>query len=88
MLQKEQVKISFYLLRNQTHIIITFFSFIKLRALQGQKRALLALKKRSEQRLIEQQELINKQTTNPKEELSENNLLGDISNLRDRYREN
>ncbi len=67
-----------------------FFSFIKLRALQGQKRALLALQKRSEQRLIEQQQqqqqqLINKKTTNQKEDLSENDLLSDINNLRDRY---
>jgi hypothetical protein len=56
--------------------------------LQGQKRALLALKKRSEQRLIEQQrqQLNNKKITNQKENLSENDLLSDINNLRDRYR--
>ncbi|CAF1498891.1 unnamed protein product [Rotaria sp. Silwood1] len=61
----------------------------QLRALQGQKRALLALKKRSEQRLLEQQQqqqLVNKKTTDRKENLSENNLLSDINNLRDRLK--
>ncbi|CAF3764721.1 unnamed protein product [Adineta steineri] len=57
----------------------------QLRALQGQKRALLALKKRSEQRLVEQQQqLSNKKTVTPKEDPSENDLLSDIHNLRDR----
>ncbi len=67
---------------------MSFLFFIKLRALQGQKRALLALKKRSEQRLIEQQQqqINNKKTTDQKDNLSENDLLSDINNLRDRYR--
>ncbi|CAF4287233.1 unnamed protein product [Rotaria sp. Silwood2] len=59
----------------------------QLRALQGQKRALLALKKRSEQRLLEQQQqqqVVKKKTTDQKENLSENDLLSDINNLRDR----
>lgn len=71
-----------------TNILITSLRvlFFKLRALQGQKRALLALKKRSEQRLLEQQQqLVNKKTANPKENISENDLLSDINNLRDRY---
>jgi hypothetical protein len=65
-----------------------FFSFIKLRALQGQKRALLALQKRSEQRLIEQQELTSKKNTNLKQTNEENDLLSDINNLRNRYEKN
>jgi len=41
------------------------------------------LKKRSEQRLLEQQQqLLKHKSTNEKE----NNLLGDINNLRDRYK--
>jgi hypothetical protein len=45
----------------------------------------LALKKRSEKRLIEQQQqLIHKKTTNQTEDVSENDLLSDINNLRDR----
>lgn len=64
------------------------FSCIQLRALQGQKRALLALKKRTQQRLVEQQQkqVTNKKTTNVQENASEDNLLSDINNLRDRYR--
>ncbi|CAF2208121.1 unnamed protein product [Rotaria magnacalcarata] len=58
----------------------------QLRALQGQKRALLALKKRSEKRLIEQQQLINKKTTERNENPSETDLLSDINNLRDRLK--
>ncbi|CAF1431855.1 unnamed protein product [Adineta ricciae] len=57
----------------------------QLRALQGQKRALLALKKRSEQRLLEQQqELLNQKSTVQSEDPTEKNLLSDINNLRDR----
>ncbi|UJR31138.1 hypothetical protein I4U23_018645 [Adineta vaga] len=57
----------------------------QLRALQGQKRALLALKKRSEKRLFEQQEqLLNQKSNNKKEEPKDDNLLSDINHLRDR----
>ncbi len=73
MIQKEQVQ-------NQIFLQINNIFYFQLRALQGQKRALLALKRRSEQRLIEQQELTNKKPTN-----EEDDLLSDINNLRDRY---
>ncbi|CAF2501109.1 unnamed protein product [Rotaria sp. Silwood2] len=58
----------------------------QLRALQGQKRALIALKRRSEQRLIEQQQLISKKSTNLKKTNEENNLLSDIDNIRNRLK--
>lgn len=61
--------------------------FIQLRALQGQQRALVALKKRSEQRLVEQQELNYKNNTSSKTILEENDLLSDIHNIRNRYEE-
>ncbi|CAF2161203.1 unnamed protein product [Rotaria magnacalcarata] len=58
----------------------------QLRALQGQKRALIALKRRSEKRLIEQQELASKKSTTPKTANEENILLSDINNIRDRLK--
>ncbi|CAF1022732.1 unnamed protein product [Rotaria sordida] len=60
----------------------------QFRALQGQKRALIALKRRSEQRLIEQQQqqLINKKSTNVNKTNEENNLLSDINNTRNRLK--
>ncbi|CAF3530255.1 unnamed protein product [Rotaria socialis] len=58
----------------------------QLRALQGQKRALIALKRRSEKRLIEQQELSSKKSTTPKTANEENMLLSDINNIRDRLK--
>jgi hypothetical protein len=52
--------------------------------LQGQKRALLALKRRSEQRLLEQQQLLKKPTDESQEDPNENQLLSGIHHLRDR----
>ena len=52
--------------------------------MQGQKRALLALKRRSEQRLIEQQQLLKNEIAEAKEDISESDLLSGINQLRDR----
>ncbi|CAF0806651.1 unnamed protein product [Adineta ricciae] len=55
----------------------------QIRALQGQQRALLALKRRSEQRLMEQQQQSRGPTSSS---MNEDNLLSDIHNLRDRLK--
>lgn len=57
----------------------------QVRALQGQKRALLALQRRSEKHLLEQQQLNTKKPTNLKHPNEEDDLLLDITSLRDRY---
>lgn len=73
-LQKEQV--------NDRHVFYNTESCeFQIRALQGQQRALLALKRRSEQRLVEQQQLAMDRTSTA----DENDLLSDIRNLRNRY---
>ena len=92
MLQKEQVKKNLFVEELKgafDHLVLSLFLSLpargnQLRALQGQKRALLALKRRSEQRLIEQQQLIQKQTVDAEEIPPENDLLLDINTLRDR----